>query len=667
MTTTTSPGQATPTLRLPRLSRVRLRRFSLFAGNPDAEVMAGDGVLCLVGANGIGKSTLLTAINFCMTGTVPDPGRVFESINEYYRYTRDYSKDFFRGRIDGLDEKDAEITVSFRLGAYAYEITRGLFEPEELRYLSVVNLSGGHESPTITVSDDLPRSERHKAYTNAFVAHSGVASFEEFVFLQHFVFTFDENRKTLFWNPRIMELVLYRAFGAESDMAKRVDSLRREIDAQDSRVRNRQWEATRMRKRINEIRARQSEQVGTKEEFDVLATEHESLTKRYEEEADALHMAEDAVRDAHMQLAKLSVREGSLRDDYARLFDSQFAFRSRPSEHPLVAQSLEDRICGLCGAGGAEVAEAIESRTTGETCPICGSSVATDSPQRDGASDLRRIDSEISAVRHTIRDVHATLEGLQVAETEARKAWVVTKDRLAEFERDSGRTLEALRALLDVGEDQATLTEHRAQLAEVEHDKEVAQEKRAGLKAEQDSLRRSLESHYVQVESTFVPRFSDLARRFLGMALSVQLEARRTGQVRLVVEVKGTTRRRHHQLSESQRFFLDIALRMALTQHMSDAASRGGMFIDTPEGSLDIAYEKRAGDMLASFAESGHQVIMTANVNTSKLLLALAQRCGRSGMSICKMTDWADLSDVQREEEALFGEAYTAIEGALGQ
>jgi hypothetical protein len=89
------------------------------------------------------------------------------------------------------------------------------------------------------------------------------------------------------------------------------------------------------------------------------------------------------------------------------------------------------------------------------------------------------------------------------------------------------------------------------------------------------------------------------------------------------------------------------------------------MFIDTPEGSLDIAYEKRAGDMLAKFAQAGHQIIMTANLNSSQLLLALARQCGQTGMQLCRMTDWAELSVVQQEEEALFDKAYADIEAAM--
>jgi len=98
---------------------------------------------------------------------------------------------------------------------------------------------------------------------------------------------------------------------------------------------------------------------------------------------------------------------------------------------------------------------------------------------------------------------------------------------------------------------------------------------------------------------------------------------------------------------------------------LSDPTSRGVMYIDTPEGSLDIAYEKRAGDMLAMFAEAGHRILMTANLNSSQLLLALANRCGKQGMKLCRMMDWAELSDVQKEEEILFDKAYLEIEKAM--
>ena len=274
------PGSL-PKLNLLQITKVKLRRFSLFTANPDAEFSCGKGVMCLVGANGIGKSTLLTAINFCLTGIVPDPNRAFESMEEYYRYTRSYSASYFRGRITGSDEDDAEITVSFRLGSFDYEVRRGMFEPDELRGLTILD----REANTAVVNtEDMPRAERHQAYVSHLVQQSGVASFEELAFLQHFVFTFDEHRRTVFWNPRVMDRVLYRAFGLEPDMAKRADSMWREIEQEDSRVRNYQWEATRMRKRINEIRAQAQAASGAQDTFDTLSADHKTLSDHFDEE-----------------------------------------------------------------------------------------------------------------------------------------------------------------------------------------------------------------------------------------------------------------------------------------------------------------------------------------------------------------------------------------------
>ena len=70
--------------------------------------------------------------------------------------------------------------------------------------------------------------------------------------------------------------------------------------------------------------------------------------------------------------------------------------------------------------------------------------------------------------------------------------------------------------------------------------------------------------------------------------------------------------------------------------------------------------------MLAKFALAGFQIIMTANINTSQLLIKLAGQCGRKRMRLVSMTPWVELSDVQVEEEGLFKKAFKSIENALG-
>ena len=236
-------------LKLPKINKVTLRRFSLYTASPDVEFECGDGVLCLIGANGIGKSTLLSAINFCLTGIVSDPDRRFESMEEYYNHSLNFSKGYFRGRISERDREAAEIAIDFRIGNSRYSIKRGMFEPDELRGLAIANGDGGE----LITMEDKTRRELQQYYAEKLTHDVGLSTFPEFVFLQHFVFTFDERRKTILWDQKILERILYLSFGMDPNLAKRVDMMRREIESKDSQVRNFQWQATSTRKEISKL------------------------------------------------------------------------------------------------------------------------------------------------------------------------------------------------------------------------------------------------------------------------------------------------------------------------------------------------------------------------------------------------------------------------------
>ena len=190
--------------------------------------------------------------------------------------------------------------------------------------------------------------------------------------------------------------------------------------------------------------------------------------------------------------------------------------------------------------------------------------------------------------------------------------------------------------------------------------------------AKRDELREklrvyesALKQHYERGSLEFVPRFRDLAEEFIGLPIDVELEHQQgtTAGFGLKLSMAGVLRSRPDEVSESQRFFIDIALRMALAEYMSDGPAT--LLIDTPEGSLDIAYEARAGSMFSKFAEAGNKILMTANIKSSELVMNLAKLRKRQGMQVVRMTDWTDLSEVQQSGEQLFSTAYSSIEAAL--
>jgi hypothetical protein len=206
---------------------------------------------------------------------------------------------------------------------------------------------------------------------------------------------------------------------------------------------------------------------------------------------------------------------------------------------------------------------------------------------------------------------------------------------------------------------------------QLEVERANAVQRRDEFRKKRDEFRRrlgpvqeDLAVRYVDAEQTFMPAFQNLAREFLGLDLQITLEQRVRGP-ELALTIQGTPRRLTTQLSESQRYFVDIALRMSLAQHLCGPDTPACLLIDTPEGSLDIAYESRAGRMFGKFVRANNRLIMTANINSSRLVQELATVCGDRYMRVERMTTWTTLSEVQAESEDLFDEAYSHIFASL--
>jgi DNA repair exonuclease SbcCD ATPase subunit len=328
---------------------------------------------------------------------------------------------------------------------------------------------------------------------------------------------------------------------------------------------------------------------------------------------------------------------------------------------------LDEQSCGVCGSVGAAVAEAVESAIKGGSCPFCSSPLQAVSNTHNSADALKAIDKRLSEISQRLEFTIAERTRLTAELAESRQRLQTADEALTAFEEHNSAIIEQLRAQLAGTESNISQTldamreEQRTLLAKRKEAYDLRDRKRAELRV----LQKKVSARYAAAEADFVPRFRDLAELFLGIDLDITLQAKGATGIILVLELRSTARRSQHQLSESQRFFVDIALRMALAQHMSHEEGKASLFVDTPEGSLDIAYESRAGEMFAKFAESGHDLIMTANINTSQLLKALALECGAERMTLIRMTPWTELSEVQLQAEALFTTAYEGIEREL--
>src|SRR5260370_22951340 len=90
-----SKQDATRRLSFPILQRVKLSHFSLYTLKDVIEFKLDDGIVCLAGANGLGKSTFLQVVGYGMTGVVPKPSQKFVTVDDYYRHIPAFTREYF--------------------------------------------------------------------------------------------------------------------------------------------------------------------------------------------------------------------------------------------------------------------------------------------------------------------------------------------------------------------------------------------------------------------------------------------------------------------------------------------------------------------------------------------------------------------------------------------
>lgn len=651
-------------LHMPRLQRVELVDFSLYTQRQRISADFGSGVFCLAGANGLGKSTFLAALNFGLTGVVPPEKATFKSTGQYYSRALAYSRDYFEGRVSQRDRESAEVTLEFAVRNHRYKIRRNAFETEALRYLQVSNHDGA-----IVVEHDSAETDEHRqeAYRQSVIEDIGLSSFPQFVFLQHFLLTFDERRRTLFWDADSAEKVLYLAFGVDPDLAERADELRKISEAADSLARNAQYDATTARTRYNDLRIAAGAVDAAAPPPDAVDALTESQERR-DAAAEALQRSVDHLADARLALAAASANELRARQEYEHQFSLRLARRTAPRNHPVISELLHSASCPICTNSGPNVVKSVEEAIERGQCPLCSSALGSEPEAgtfQQTARALQRADQALTDARSALEEARAKVERIERECDAIRADLKEAEQAVMELENEWG--LDTLRQPPDVRFGLEELERRfKGTIDDALTRKQEHLRKRDQALSELKPMRKRLLETYSEAELEFVPLFQELATQFLGLPLDVTLGTAGSERVRLVLSVKSERRRSGNQLSESQRYFLDIALRMALVIHMSGEGSPAPLYIDTPEGSLDIAYESRAGAMFAAFAKQGHPLVMTANINTSQLLLRLAEVCGTELMTLVRMTDWTTLSDVQAAEESRIEDAYRAIEAALG-
>jgi hypothetical protein len=638
---------------LPKIKEVIISDFSLYKLKSEIILNFEDGVFCLAGANGLGKSTFISILCFALTGIVIDPKKNFGSINSIPKFIKDNEKfavSYFNGRIAESKRDLAFVSIKFSIGNYLFYIKRAFFDTAGLIEFSRIDKLLGEE----TVDQTLTSYGLLSQYKDLFAKDVDVTSFDQYIFLQAFVLTFDESKKLIFWDEAVMNRVLYLFFGIDPQKADTADDLRKKIATHESNMRNLQWSITQNARLLNQLI---STEISVNDEkiaatIAGLESKEEELKNLY----DASQSNQTETKNCELNISNISLKTSNLKKQYDEVFNNMYSvdipierderivamlrhISKRILNNEDVTQDFEDLKYRI-----RHVSEQLKSNAKDSNIALLKSIDENVQKLQIELSELilkkERLSNEFTQININIIEITNFIEKFRTENEQIIALSLKIKTT------DIDKRIEALKSIINKDE------------LKKEEDTRIRDESKIELSAIEKEIRKN----YHNAEERFLPIFKNFANSFIGLDIDVELKSSSKG-IGLVLKVNNTERTERFQLSESQQYFIDIALRFALIEFTS--SPNAFMLIDTPEGSLDIAYESRAGKMFGDFVQKGFDVIMTANINSSQLLLQMAKKCRREKMKVERMTSWTILSTVQQEEQDVIENAFNNIEEAL--
>jgi hypothetical protein len=630
------------------------------------------GLTLTLGANGLGKTTLVTILYRLLTGPFDIPGLSgradLGSISLEPKGLSGIARGVFAQRVsDGA--KDATAQLRFNLGHHSIHIERRLSDLT-LAYFEV----DGAQLAT----------DEKENFQKEIAKLAGVWSFGDWILLlRHMIFYF-EDRRSLVWDASAQRQLLRFLFLPVATARKWTQDERAILEL-DSGARNLSFAIFREEASFAATESKIVSGADVRQELKALEGLQKVDIERREELESGLVEREAARQAARLRFVKAEQeRETRYRElERAKLtaVEARFPERSDTARY-ILAQLLTEADCLVCGNHVPAAAAELDSRIKHARCVVCGSDLAHSEAHIPAAKvadrRVRKAETEFNAIEPELVDAGQQLGGL---ETEYSKLVTELAELDAKVTERSSR-IDALIRRLPPAE--AELHRQRAELATMRSRLEIM---RAELTRKRKAFGRFVdrESQALLGRSGEIKSSFDLyAEGFLleQCALVWSPQKARVGQSGDLIEfpafeleMTGTDfptavrRSGPEQVSESQREFIDLAFRMSLME-VAGSDGVGSLVIDAPESSLDAVFVTRAAKVLARFAKpnKGNRLVVTSNLVEGKLIPELLIASSSPGNRLSHLVDlfkMAEPTAAIRKLHAEYKEVMNKLIGSL--
>jgi hypothetical protein len=626
---------------LPKIVSAELVGFKpLFSESIKIEI--SDNIFLIAGGNGLGKTTILQAVVYCIAGE--------NDLSVESEKLKRWSSSYFQGRIE--DSAVAKVKIVFEISGFLVSVTRG-FKSNSI--LELTFNRGPDNSRDSSLDDE---------YESFIINEAGYPSLSDFRFIVHKLLYLPESRPSLVWNIDYQIRILMILFSDIIDENKFRDK-RNTLKEIDSKKRH-----------VNVALNKASEQLTSLTEFDESTEEDDEVTDELEDESQ-----DNQIDEVIQQLSVLYKEKSVLQKDTKRvnrslselsleveelekeMSDAQESFflnklsglestEARLAIHKL----LYKKNCPACGKNVPSLSQKALEYMHSHCCPICG----TDEQIKEH-SDLPQLDAELSEkvrARSAMEKEMLTLESKFeiVMKKESELQWKMDKFRLRSPIISSAyvpplKIDSDLKSQFNRLKRQHRQLEMRFEELKLELDEEYDDFKKSSTSRteELNKLYRKYATAFLGTSCELLP--ADASDKFLNLNL-------------FVPKFGGKTRTDPESCSEAQRFFMDIAFRMALIDLAKNiSGSSGSFFCETPENSLDISYIENVAEMFRLFMENGHAILATTNIQPGGLAKPILRKKAIRVRKRCVLNlfDFGVLSDVQKSKLGMINDEFNEI------
>jgi energy-coupling factor transporter ATP-binding protein EcfA2 len=659
---------------LPLFKRIWISNYGLFPGHPPEsgiDFAFQKGVSLIAGINGLGKTTLVTALLRLLTGPSDLssgglPLQIGSTLPEQPAKLRPDTLRFFAQRVADATTASASLELSF--GDKKLRITR------RLQNLKLTEF-------TINERSALDEADPEGKFQASICQAMNLSSFVDVLLLLHFVVFFPERRPGALWDANAQRHLL-RAIFLPKKVAANVADLERQVGSADSSARNLNSVLFDQKKRLAQAEQAHAAAPALRAELGSLQTLLDADLEKREAIESQLNNIAEQIRAARLNLERAKIE----REDAERALERiKFGALSRmfPDMEDVIRLTILNLIskseCLVCGASDQALRNEIEQKLQHGICPVCNS------PPEAQFKIVKVREVEAARIRKTQQ--RAALAGSE--EDAQNKRWI----ELTHARDTTVNSLQALTNQIDdlqvkVGGLKAQLPTPTQQIKELRDYVNRMQRDVNEAGARRAELSKKLREAFKAVDKVVIRNSDKLSRKFSGYCeklLSDEVALTRVDEDAGIAQAveqfmvplfeadmaaaarPGLTRRSTaNDVSESQRELIDLAFRFALIEVATDDAN-ATLVMETPESSLDGVSMERVGKALCFFAsKSQNRLIATSNLSNAGIISFLFGgkiRPGKGPLSI-RLSRTINLLEVAAKNQALINDTrgrYSAL------